>query len=239
MTWSPSESEVIAEFLGTFLFVLTIPLSELGIGSLAPIPIGFMLMAMVFTFGYISGGHFNPAVTFATVLTGHTSTPKFIRYTIAQVTASIAAALYGSIIVGVNFPVPTVNSLTTVWQGLLSEWVYTFALASVVLHVAYSRQRSNDFYGFAIGMCVLSAAFSVGGVTGGSFNPAVATGTQLVGCIMNNCGPLAFVWMYWIAPMAGAFAAAFFYNILDTEHPGGAGQPAAATNGNQRLEDIH
>ena len=118
MTWSPAESEVIAEFLGTFLFVLTIPLASLGIGSLAPIPIGFMLMAMCFTFGYISGGHFNPAVTFATVLTGHTSVPKFIRYTIAQVSAAIAAALYGSIIVGVNFPIPTVNSLKSVWHGL-------------------------------------------------------------------------------------------------------------------------
>jgi glycerol uptake facilitator-like aquaporin len=233
MAWGPSESEVVAEFLGTFLFVLTIPLSELGIGTLAPIPIGFMLMAMVFTFGYISGGHFNPAVTFASVLTGHTSTPKFIRYTIGQVLAAIAASLYGSIIVGVNFPVPTISSGTDLWQGILSEWVYTFALASVVLHVAYSRQRTNDFYGFAIGMCVLSAAFSVGGVTGGSFNPAVATGTQLVGCITSgNCKPLAYVFMYWIAPMAGAFAAAFFYNILDTE----MSAASSDSNGRQQLQ---
>jgi glycerol uptake facilitator-like aquaporin len=84
------------------------------------------------------------------------------------------------------------------------------------LHVAYSRQRTNSFYGFAIGMTVMAAAFSVGGFTGGAFNPAVATGIQLVACFGGNCKPLIFSWMYWVAPMGGAFVGGFIFNLLDT-----------------------
>jgi glycerol uptake facilitator-like aquaporin len=217
MPFSKQNNELAAEFVGTFLFVLTIPLATSGIGKLAPLAIGFMLMAMVFTFGYISGGHFNPAVSFATLITNNISVPKFVRYTVVQVAAAICASAYGGMISGFNMPVPTTNfNLVSIWQGFLSEGVYTFALACVVLHVAYSRQKSNDFYGFAIGMVVLSAAFSVGGFTGGTFNPAVATGIQLVACFGGNCKPLVFVWMYWFAPLGGAFLAGMFHNMLDT-----------------------
>jgi glycerol uptake facilitator-like aquaporin len=209
---------LVAEFVGTFLFVLTIPLASIGVGSLAPIPIGFMLMAMVFSFGYISGGHFNPAVSFAVMVVGQMPIKKFVAYTIVQVLAAVFATLYGVIIVGLDVPAPTTNNdLVKVWQAFLAELVYTFALANVVLHVACSRQKGNDFYGFAIGMTVLSAAFSVGGFTGGAFNPAVATGTQLVRCMtMQDCIPLAYVWLYWFAPLGGALLGGMLFNILDT-----------------------
>lgn len=234
MVWSKQTSELVSEFVGTFLFVLTITLATIGIGSLAPLAIGFMLMAMVFTFGYISGGHFNPAVTFATFVTRHTPLAKLIRYIIVQVLAGIMATLYSSAIVGLDIPVPTTDTdIVAVWQSLLSELVYTFALACVVLHVAYSRQRTNSFYGFAIGMTLMAAAFSVGGFTGGAFNPAVATGIQLVACFGGNCKPLIFTWMYWLAPMAGAFLGGFIYNLLDTnarESNGGHAAPLQITH---------
>lgn len=230
MTFSHSTSELVGEFVGTFLFVLTITLATIGIGSLAPLAIGFMLMAMVFTFGYITGGHFNPAITWATVVTRHTTMSKFIRYAVVQVLASIFATLYGTAMVGLDIPAPTTDtSLISIWQGLLYEGVYSFALACVVLHVGYSRQRTNSFYGFAIGMTVMSAGFAVGGFTGGAFNPAVATGIQLVACIGGNCAPLIFTWIYWVAPMAGAFLGGFVYNLLDT----GDRRPEGESNGGQ------
>lgn len=218
MKLSPHATTLVAEFVGTFLFVLTIPLASIGVGSLAPIPIGFMLMAMVFSFGYISGGHFNPAVTFATFVVGQTPFRKLLEYTIVQVLAAVCATLYGVIIVGLDVPAPTTNNnLIKIWQAFCAELVYTFALANVVLHVACSRQKGNDFYGFAIGMTVLSAAFSVGGFTGGAFNPAVATGTQLVRCVtMQDCIPLAYIWLYWFAPLGGAFLGGMLFNLLDT-----------------------
>lgn len=210
-------SQLVAEFVGTFLFVLTIPLASLGVGTLAPIGIGFMLASMCFTFGYISGAHFNPAISFAVFINRKMSLRRTIFYMLAQLAGSFCASLYGSAIVGLDIPAPETNtSLINIWQALLCEMVYTFALASVVLHVCFSRQRTNDFYGFAIGMTLTSAGFAVGGFTGGAFNPAVATGMQLVACIGKNCTPLRSFWVYWLAPIGGAFIASLVYQVLDT-----------------------
>ena len=225
MPFSQAVSELVSEFIGTFLLCLTIPLAGMGVGTLAAVPIGFMLMAMVFSFGYISGGHFNPAISLSTVFVGKNGVRRMAMYVGVQVLASICANLYGTIIAGLDFPVPTTNnSLIKIWQGFLAELVYTFALTCVVLHVAMSRQKSNEFYGFAIGMTVLAAAFSVGGFTGGAFNPAVATGSQLVRCWTGDCVPLYHVWLYWAAPCLGAFIGALLFNILDTQD----NTPAAA-----------
>lgn len=210
-------SQLLAEFLGTFLFVLTIPLAQLGVGALAPLPVGFMLAAMCFTFGYVSGAHFNPAISFAVFLNGLMTLRRLVCYVFAQLLASFMASLYGSAIVGLSIPVPQIDpNLFHLWQGLVCEMVYTFALTSVVLHVCHSRQRTNDMYGFAVGFALTAAGFAVGGITGGAFNPAVATGTQLVACIGGNCHPLFFFWVYWIAPFGGALIASVLFQVLDT-----------------------
>jgi glycerol uptake facilitator-like aquaporin len=218
-------TRLLAEGLGTFLFVLTIPLASLGVGALAPIPIGFMLSAMTFCFGYISGAHFNPAITVATFLIGKMHIKRVAMYIAAQCGAAWLASLYAAIIVGVDMPTPQALDLVAVWRTVLTEVVYSFAVCSVLLHCMYSRQRKNNFYGFAIGMTVLSGSFAVGGFDSGAFNPAVATGTQLGLCMLSGtCKPLAMLWVFWAAPMAGGFLAAMFYNILDTAEPKPANQ---------------
>lgn len=231
MKFSQQMTELVSEFVGTFLFVLTIPLASIGVGEMAPVAIGFMLSAMVFTFGYCSGGHFNPAVTFAVMTIRQIPVSKGLRYMAVQVLGAIFASLYGTSIVGLDFPAPTTNNnLVKIWQALCAELVYTFALATVVLHVACSRQKGNDFTGFSVGMTVLAAAFSVGGFTGGAFNPAVATGIQLIRCFTGDCVPLYHLWLYWVAPMAGAFLGGMLFNVLDTEEK---------ANPVQRVEEIH
>ncbi|KAG5494115.1 hypothetical protein JKF63_01950 [Porcisia hertigi] len=211
-------SQLLAELVGTFLLVLTITLASVGVSQLAPIPIGFMLAAMCFTFGYISGAHFNPAISFAVFLNRQMTLRRTVMYILVQLCGSFAASLYASAIIGLNIPTPVPNGdLVNIWQALLCELVYTFALTSVVLHVCFSRQRSNDFYGLAIGMTLTAAGFSVGGFTGGAFNPAVATGTQVVSCVYKNCEPLRSFWVYWVAPFGGAFMASILYQLLDTQ----------------------
>jgi glycerol uptake facilitator-like aquaporin len=210
-------TRLVAEGLGTFLFVLTIPLATLGVGSLSAVPIGFMLSAMTFCFGYISGAHFNPAITVSVFFIGKIHIVRVGTYVAVQCLAALLATLYAAIIVGVDMPAPTAENLLEVWRAVLTEAVYSFALTSVVMHCTYSRQRRNNFYGFAIGMTALSGALSVGGFDSGAFNPAVATGTQLGKCMLSgNCQPLSMLWVFWAAPMLGGFLAALFYNILDT-----------------------
>ena len=83
--------------------------------------------------------------------------------------------------------------------------------------VACSRQKDNHFYGFAIGMTVLSGAMTVGSVSGGAFNPAVSTGLQLVKCVVaSRCQSFSYIWMYWISEFGAAALAAGCFVII---HP--------------------
>lgn len=210
------KSSIIVEFVGTFLFVLTIPLASISNAEVAPLAIGFMLMSMVFTFGYISGGHFNPAVSFAVFLsTKEFTKDKLVVYILAQIGGACCSALYCVMIHGPEFPTPNpgLDGLA-IFRAFLAESVYTFVLASVVLHVACSKQKDNNFYGFAIGFAVLVAALCVGGVSGGAFNPAVATGLIVVRCLTAYCLPLANLWLYWTSEILGAFVASIFFCAL-------------------------
>jgi len=214
--FSTFKSAVIVEFIGTFLFVLTIPLSSISNGEVAPIAIGFMLMSMVFSFGYLSGGHFNPAVTLAVFLcNAEFKKEKLILYILAQVAASFAAAVYCIMINGPTFPVPDPGlNFYAMVRAFFVESVYTFILASVVLHVACSKQKNNNFYGFAIGMAVLSGALCAGGISGAAFNPAVATGLIVTRCLTLKCHAMASIWVYWCSELFGSIVASFFYLSL-------------------------
>ena len=95
--------------------------------------------------------------------------------------------------------------------AFVAEFLFTFALCWVVLNVATSKSTAgNSFYGLAIGMTVMTGAFAVGGVSGGAFNPAVATGISLMG--------LSFWGNYWVllsGEIAGAIAAATAYKVVN------------------------
>ena len=214
----------LAEATGTFIFVLTIGLVTINNPTtkgmpetnITPIPIGFMLMCMVFTFGYISGGHFNPAVTAAVALAGKMHYARAIGYILCQTGAAFGAGVFSMIMQGSeDIVVPTVeNNGGLIREGIFAELIYTFALTTVVLNVAYSKQKENFFYGFAIGMVIVAGVSAVGGVSGGAFNPAVATGLQAAVCLVGNCQPLMHFWLYWTSPMIGAVLSTILYRQL-------------------------
>jgi len=222
--------KAFCEFMGTFYFVLTVSLASSNVGPFAPLAIGFMLMAQVFCFGYISGGHFNPAVTLGVVLIGQLKRRRAGFYLLAQVLASLAAALVGWGLQDapgdLHPPAPELSPITgepDIARAFFSELIYTSCLVSVVLHVACSRQRDNQHYGLAIGMTVLASAFAVGGISGGGFNPSVATCLHLEKCFSGDCSVIKFIWIYWIAPLLGAALAAFLFMVvthLATEEKG-------------------
>ena len=99
----------------------------------------------------------------------------------------------------------------TIPQALVAEALFTFALAYVVLNVATAKANANNsFYGLAIGFTVLAAAFSVGGISGGAFNPAVAVGISVLGL-----ASWANIWVYLVADFAGAAAAAIVFKVIN------------------------
>ncbi|CUF50619.1 aquaporin-like protein, putative [Bodo saltans] len=214
----------LAEGIGTFAFVLTIALVQVNNVNLynnvdtnmTCLPIGMMLMCMVFTFGYVSGGHFNPAVTIACALARKIDFKRAVGYIISQVGAAFGAGLVAMIVKGSNdIVVPHIaNGSSYTSSGLFVELIYTFALATVVLNVAYSVQKGNFFYGFAIGMTVTAGAAGAGNISGGSFNPALASGLQLAVCMTGSCSNISDFWLYWVAPIVGACIAALLFSQL-------------------------
>lgn len=225
----PLLANYVVEALGTFIFTLTFAL--VGINNPNPaarpdtnitaLPVGFMLMTMVFAFGYISGGHFNPAVTLAVMFTAFEGRLKMLFYLACQCGGALGAGLVAMIIEGTGLVVPHVkdNSAEYIRKGIFAELIFTYALATVVLHVAYSRQKHNFFYGFSIGMVVVAGASAVGGVSGGAFNPAIATGLQVAACLSGDCTVLYSFWLYWISPLLGAGLAAITFLVMDTVTP--------------------
>jgi aquaporin Z len=115
--------------------------------------------------------------------------------------------------------------------ALLAEFLFTFALIYVVLNVATATGTSgNSFYGLAIGFTVLVGAFSVGNISGGAFNPAVAAGISVMGL---SAWPN--IWIYLLADFGGAAVAAGAFKALnpadreDVRRPDSKDQPQKHT----------
>ena len=202
-------SKYLVEFIGTFFLVFTVGMAviEPGAGTLAPLAIGSVLMVMVFAGGHISGAHYNPAVTLAVLMRGKTTVSDAIVYIIVQLLAGIVAALLVNLLKAGAEITPVAHNVT---NSLIVEFLFTFALAYVVLNVATARATSNNsYFGLAIGFTVLVGAFAVGGVSGGAFNPAVATGISLMG--LSGWGSY---WIYLVANFAGGAAAALVFRVV-------------------------
>jgi glycerol uptake facilitator-like aquaporin len=217
----------LAESIGTFMFALTAALCAANNPMLPGqnqtnvvcLPIGFMLMCMVFTFGYISGGHFNPAVTIAVFFSRKLELKKAVGYIVCQCAAAVGSGLVAMIIQGSvqNIAVPNASNVTA---GVFSELIYTFAVSTVVLHVGYSVQKANFFYGFAIGMTITAGVAASSSIGGGVFNPAIATGLQLAYCLTGQCSNLLTFWVFWVAPVLGAALAAIIFCNLHQPQKG-------------------
>jgi aquaporin Z len=203
-------NKYVAEFIGAFFLVLTIGCTVIGHGAgpLAPLAIGSALMVMIFAGGHISGGHFNPAVTLGVWLRGKCETKDVAPYMVFQVMGAVLAALVVKYFKGGAAVAPLQPATVA---ALLAEFLFTFALVYVVLNVATAKGTSgNSFYGLAIGFTVMVGAFSVGNISGGAFNPAVAVGISVLGL-----SSWANIWIYLVAEFAGAAVAAGAFKALN------------------------
>lgn len=206
----------LTELIGTFFLVLTIGLSVMSGSALAPLAIGSALMVMVYMGGHISGAHFNPAVSLAILMRGKMDSRDFVPYLVSQVVGATLAAGAVLMILGNTFapaPAPDAGLLAV----LLSEFLFTFALALVVLHVATADDTAgNDYYGLAIGFTLMTGVFAAGPVSGGVFNPAVGIGPILMDTLAGD-GSMANLWIYLVAPFAGGASAAMVFKIQTTD----------------------
>lgn len=226
---------LIGEFLCTFIFMITLygaALNNLG-GTLVT---GFVAIAIIYTFGSISGAHFNPAVTISAVLGGKIDLLKGVLYVVLQVAAGVAAAatlrtMYSS--ESMNDLVMKPNPDASPMSALLMEFILTFILVFVIYAVAWGVRTSAPadlesadefqaemlaankqrllFAPIAIGLTLGFLCSIGGGVSGGAFNPAVPTGIALLAWDLKD------LWVYWVGDLLGGVAAALLYTFVLAE----------------------
>jgi len=207
-------NKLATEFVGTFFLVLTIGCTVVGApaGVIPPLAIGAALMVMVFAGGHISGAHYNPAVTLGVMLRGKCSFKDAIGYVFAQTIGAIAGALAATFLYP-DAAAAVQPASPDVLRAMVAEFLFTFALVYVVLNVATSKGTANNsFYGLAIGATVMVGAFSVGGISGGAFNPAVAVGATVLGL-----STLSNIWIFLGAHLLAAVFAAMLFQINNTD----------------------
>jgi aquaporin Z len=207
--------KLVVEAIGTFFLVLTIGCtvilsSDAARGILPPLAIGSALMVMVYAGGHISGGHYNPAVTLAATVRGRHPASEVIPYWVAQILGALLAAFVAMFLTGGATAAPAPPDVA---KAFVAEFLFTFALAFVVLNVATAKATSgNSYYGLAIGFTVLTGAFAVGSISGGAFNPAVSIGASVMNLIHRPS-----VWIHIVADLAGGFVAGLAFLFLNPD----------------------
>ncbi len=203
----------LVEFIGAFFLIFTIGATAAfgGPGVIAPLAIGFALMVMVYAGGYVSGGHYNPAVSLAAVVRGALPAKQWIPYAVFQILGGVAAAF----VIRLLGALPSCPAAPyDIWGVVAGELLFTFALCYVVLMTATSSKTAgNSYYGLAIGSTVMVGAFAVGGICMGAFNPAVA----ISAIVLGSCACWKFVCLTVTMNLVGGLLAGVVYKFLNDD----------------------
>jgi len=208
-------TELVSEFLGTFMLILTVGLNVLAKSPAGAFSIAASLMCMIYALGDVSGANFNPAVTLAIYLSGRCSdmTPyKAGCFIGTQLLAGfVAAYTYAFIYAGASFPLGPGKGFSW-WDVVAAESIFTFVLCFVVLTTAVSEKtKASHMFGLAIGSCVTVGGCAIGGISGGSLNPAVSFGIASAQILNGGYGYKAL--LYSCMEFGGAAAAAGIFSI--------------------------
>ncbi|WP_157940161.1 aquaporin [Arthrobacter ruber] len=218
----------IAEGAGSFLVIL----AGLGATMLATetalqptLVFGFAVIAAMIAFGYISGGHFNPAITIGSAVAGRTGWKSVVPYVVAQVLGALAAS-------GLIWLTLSANAQLTGIRGFFSSSANGFgehsaaqfpltsafllevvaaALVVAVFLGATSRRVRRDIAPFAVGLIYAGLLSFLLPVTNGGINPVRATASA----VFAESWALEQLWLFWAAPLVGGLIAGLLFRSID------------------------
>jgi aquaporin NIP len=201
--------KLLAECLGTFFLLFAgtgaVVINAASHGAISHVGVamtfGLTVMAMIYTFGDVSGAHFNPAVTLAFAAAGRASWAVVPYYMVAQ----CAGALGASSLLHLLFPLDKSLGATlpagSATQSFLLEVVLTAALMLTILSVSTGAKEKGISAGIVIGGVVALEAMFAGPISGASMNPARSLAPAMVS------GQWQHLWVYLTAPVLGALLA--------------------------------
>lgn len=195
--------KLLAEFIGT-LFFCTVALLA---GN--PLAAAGVLAVLTYSLGYVSGGHFNPAVSLAVWLRGQLDRADFLRYCAAQAAGAIAAVLLHRIFIQDPGMIrPAEPGFVLSFSG---ETLFTFLAAFTFLHVRTARQQlGNQFYGLAAGLAWLAGNSAIARFSGGACNPALGLALAGAGLV-----PAWMIAVYVTAGIVAGAAASIVYRLMN------------------------
>jgi aquaporin Z len=226
--------KLFAEFFGTYwlvfggcgsaLFAAGIPNLGIGFAGVA-LAFGLTVLTMAYAVGHISGGHFNPAVSFGLWASGRFPAKDLVPYIVSQCLGGIAAA--GTLLLILSgkegFAIDNTKAGAFATNGygafspdgysmtsaFIAEFVLTMFFLIIIIG-ATDKLANGKFAGVAIGLALTLIHLISIPITNTSVNPA----RSLSQAIFTGGEPLNQVWLFWVAPIAGAVAAGFIYKML-------------------------
>ena len=198
-----------AEFFGTFALVFAgtgaIVIDQSTGGGISHVGValtfGLVVMAMIYSFGDVSGAHFNPAVTLGFWRAGRFPASQIAPYLAAQVLGAIVASLLLRILFPHHSQLGATLPAGSAAQSFVLEAVLTWLLMLVILSVSTGASEKGVTAGITIGAVIGLEALFAGPICGASMNPARSLAPALVSLHLDS------LWIYLVAPVLGAFLA--------------------------------
>jgi glycerol uptake facilitator protein len=226
--WRRLAAEVIGTLLlvlfgaGSFVAALLTgngSVSYAGIGIIA-FAFAFVIAAVVYMFGPVSGAHINPAVTIALAAVRRFPLTEVIPYIVAQLVGALCGGLLVDGIFGPAALTANVSGGTVVQHGYSyaqatgAEALGTALLLLTIMALAVDQRAPGGWAGLIIGLAVACEIMVIGPISNGSVNPARTFGPYGATSILGGHTPWHEYWVYWVGPVAGAVAAVLVYVLV-------------------------
>lgn len=206
---NPVLRKSFAEFVGTFALVFAgtgaIVINDVSGGAVThpgiALTFGLVVLAMIYTFGDVSGAHFNPAVTLGFFTARRMRGAETVPYILAQCLGATAASLVLRLLFADQRTLGMTMPAGSALQSGVLEVLLTLFLMLVILSVSTGAKEKGITAGIAIGATIALEAMFAGPISGASMNPARSLGPALI------AGDLSSLWIYIVAPILGAVLA--------------------------------
>jgi len=182
---------------------------------------GLVIVAMAYSIGQISGCHVNPAVSLAMLLLKKITLKEFLYYVLGQLAGAAAGCVILMLLFkgegfGANAIQPQITYLYGDWGlliGFVAEVVLTFVFVFVIIAVT-SKEENSKISGLIIGLTLTLVHLLGIGITGTSVNPARSFFPAIFDAMFGRTDSIAQIWIWLLAPCAGAVAAVYAYKLL-------------------------